>query len=235
MTPGMSSTTASRRPMMRLTSVDLPTFGRPTTASIGTRRTRLRWSPSSPSAVELPVRFVGPDAVAGETFLGHALIPVRSHTIRYSSFTTSSRSQLAGVDDDRIIGRTQRRHRAGGIEPIASLHVGKHGRVIVAAALARCSARSAAGHAPRRRRSGRSSRRRRGARRCRCRGPRPRSAHWRAISRCMSTSQLRTSATAETAETALVTWFSRISERTSSPARLIDLHRRIGADRERNP
>src|SRR3954447_16437349 len=34
-TPGVSSTTASRRPMMRLTSVDLPTFGRPTIASTG--------------------------------------------------------------------------------------------------------------------------------------------------------------------------------------------------------
>ena len=34
-TPGTSSTTASRRPRMRLTSVDLPTFGRPTTASTG--------------------------------------------------------------------------------------------------------------------------------------------------------------------------------------------------------
>src|SRR6187200_3315192 len=35
-TPGTSSTTASRRPMIRLTSVDLPTLGRPTTASTGT-------------------------------------------------------------------------------------------------------------------------------------------------------------------------------------------------------
>ena len=32
-TPGMSSTTACRRPMIRLTSVDLPTLGRPTTAT----------------------------------------------------------------------------------------------------------------------------------------------------------------------------------------------------------
>ena len=35
-TPGTSSTTASRRPMIRLTSVDLPTLGRPTTARTGT-------------------------------------------------------------------------------------------------------------------------------------------------------------------------------------------------------
>src|SRR5687767_9006901 len=35
-TPGVSSTTAWRRPMMRLTRVDLPTFGRPTTATTGT-------------------------------------------------------------------------------------------------------------------------------------------------------------------------------------------------------
>src|SRR5213595_2231673 len=35
-TPGTSSTTASRRPMMRLTNVDLPTLGRPITARTGT-------------------------------------------------------------------------------------------------------------------------------------------------------------------------------------------------------
>src|SRR6185312_16163319 len=38
-TPGTSCTTASRRPRMRLTSVDLPTLGRPTTASTGRSRT----------------------------------------------------------------------------------------------------------------------------------------------------------------------------------------------------
>jgi hypothetical protein len=34
-TPGVPSTTACRRPMMRLTNVDLPTLGRPTTAMTG--------------------------------------------------------------------------------------------------------------------------------------------------------------------------------------------------------
>ena len=34
-TPGTSWTTASRRPMMRFTRVDLPTLGRPTTATTG--------------------------------------------------------------------------------------------------------------------------------------------------------------------------------------------------------
>ena len=34
-TPGVSSTTASRRPRMRFTSADLPTFGRPTIAITG--------------------------------------------------------------------------------------------------------------------------------------------------------------------------------------------------------
>ena len=34
-TPGRSSTIASRRPMIRLRSVDLPTFGRPTIATTG--------------------------------------------------------------------------------------------------------------------------------------------------------------------------------------------------------
>ncbi len=34
-TPGSSSTMASRLPMMRFTSVDFPTFGLPTTATVG--------------------------------------------------------------------------------------------------------------------------------------------------------------------------------------------------------
>ncbi len=46
-TPGMSSTTASRRPRMRFTSDDLPTLGRPTMATTGTATA----DPSSPSSV----------------------------------------------------------------------------------------------------------------------------------------------------------------------------------------
>ena len=34
-TPGVSSTIATRRPMARLKKVDFPTFGRPTTATTG--------------------------------------------------------------------------------------------------------------------------------------------------------------------------------------------------------
>src|ERR1700712_78746 len=43
----MSCTTASRRPMMRLTKVDLPTLGRPTMARVGAGTTMP--SPASPS------------------------------------------------------------------------------------------------------------------------------------------------------------------------------------------
>ncbi len=38
-TPGCSSTIVARRPTIRFTNVDLPTFGRPTTATIGSRAT----------------------------------------------------------------------------------------------------------------------------------------------------------------------------------------------------
>ena len=44
-TPGMSCTTAARRPRMRLTSVDLPTLGRPTMATTGSGPL---WSRSCP-------------------------------------------------------------------------------------------------------------------------------------------------------------------------------------------
>jgi hypothetical protein len=36
-TPGVSWTTAARVPVRRLTSVDLPTFGKPTTATVPAR------------------------------------------------------------------------------------------------------------------------------------------------------------------------------------------------------
>ena len=45
-TPGVSSTTATRRPTMRLTRVDLPTLGRPTIASTGSASC---CSPTGPS------------------------------------------------------------------------------------------------------------------------------------------------------------------------------------------
>ena len=43
-TPGRSSTTAARRPTMRLTRVDLPTFGRPATTTRGLVRTGISWT-----------------------------------------------------------------------------------------------------------------------------------------------------------------------------------------------
>ena len=62
--PGTSWTTASRRPIIRLTSVDLPTLGRPTTARIGTTAGRRQRSMPSGSRIRwscvLPCRGPGP-------------------------------------------------------------------------------------------------------------------------------------------------------------------------------
>ncbi len=52
-TPGTSSTTASRRPIMRLTSVDLPTLGRPTTARTGRPECSPPGRMSSPSSASM--------------------------------------------------------------------------------------------------------------------------------------------------------------------------------------
>ena len=76
--PGTSSTTASRRPMIRLTSVDLPTLGRPTTASTGTGPAL---SPSSPPSVLVEAR--SNSLIAGP--------PRRADQARGSASTVSSR------------------------------------------------------------------------------------------------------------------------------------------------
>src|ERR1044071_6518842 len=54
-TPGLSCTTASRRPRMRFTRVDLPTLGLPTTASTGcggSAPVSSGWPNSSSTAVQ---------------------------------------------------------------------------------------------------------------------------------------------------------------------------------------
>ena len=57
MTPGTSCTTAARRPRMRLTSVDLPTFGRPTMATTGSGPS---WSRSCPAPAARPAARLAP-------------------------------------------------------------------------------------------------------------------------------------------------------------------------------
>ena len=58
-TPGVSSTMASRRPMKRLINVDLPTFGRPKIATIGKPRSERSLSNSqTQSAVSSSVKSV---------------------------------------------------------------------------------------------------------------------------------------------------------------------------------
>ena len=168
---------------MRFTSVDLPTLGRPTTATTGGGANSASRSPTStPSGGELPVALVGPGAVRRQS----ARCRCRRHSSASRALSARSLDEVekmchglgfghvTAVDDDRVVGRPQGRHRARGVQVVATLHVGQHGVVVVGAGRTRRSGRCVDGPAPRPTRSGRSSRRRRAGRRCRCRGPRPR-------------------------------------------------------------
>ena len=124
MTPGTSCTTASRRPRIRLTRVDLPTFGRPTTATTG-------------GGAELvngcrgvfdyfPVAFVGPGAVT------HRSARARSSTTLTKCCTTSA--SLMSLVSTMIASSAGRRGDTVSrrIQVIAPLHIGQHGRIIIA-------------------------------------------------------------------------------------------------------
>ena len=82
----MSCTTASRRPSSRLTSVDLPTFGRPTTASTGAGGTASTSSPATSGAS-------GDEVVGVEPERGHrrAVVAFRHVLLRTSSSSRTSR------------------------------------------------------------------------------------------------------------------------------------------------
>src|SRR5512144_2347101 len=67
-TPGTSSTTASRRPRIRLTSVDLPTLGRPTTANTGSGPVVV----TSGSAVIVSLSWGVPAEVRDDLLLAHS-------------------------------------------------------------------------------------------------------------------------------------------------------------------
>ena len=222
MTPGMSWTTASRRPRMRFTSVDLPTFGPP---DHGDAPAAVRTPPRSPrrhpSVADLPVAFVDSRCRRTRRASVIAALPCCSLATRSSNAADHlGFGHVAGVDQHGVVGRPQRRHRPRRVEVVATLHVGQHGLVVVASPVGDVLLVAPCARVPRPRRSGRSSRRRPAARRCRCRGPRPR--------RCRARGQLalqpppggsRTAGTADTAETALVTASPRISPDTSSPSR----------------
>ena len=163
--------------MIRLTSVDLPTLGRPTTATTGcgpARRPRRSTSGSPQLALRIRRRVMPTLTVAVEQ-----LTQLRDDLVD---------AQLGGVQHDGVGGLAQRVGRAGRVEPVPPGQVGG-GR----APRRRRPRRCGAGRGPPRRRSGRPSGRRRGRRPSRCRGPRPRSAPAPAmISRCRATSSART-------------------------------------------
>src|SRR4051812_49103155 len=117
----MSWTTASRLPRMRLTSVDLPTFGRPTTASTGTGPVVPSPPASKASADAQPEvwssligsRPGGVGALAGE---------------RHDLLDDVVERQLGRVDDDGVGGGGQRRSGAGRVVPVAAQQIGLDGR-----------------------------------------------------------------------------------------------------------
>src|ERR1043165_8602119 len=89
----MSSTTAWRRPRIRFTRVDLPTFGRPTTATTGT-------GPSSSSALAASTSAVNSSASAAQmassvTCFPVAVVEQSAHAVD-DFFDTES----GGVEDD---------------------------------------------------------------------------------------------------------------------------------------
>ena len=182
--------------MIRLTSVDLPTLGRPTTATTGTGPVVLGRRPVS--------RQLDPaDAVAS----CHA--PARSAVRGAGRRPRRCRARWC---------RARPRPAAccsGSAVRVESSRSRRARSAAVAATSAAFSALRRWARGPPRRRSGRPSGRRRGRPPCRCRGPRPRSGRRAAmISRCWATSSRRTAGTAATAETAPVTSGPRISAST---------------------
>ena len=151
------------------------------------------------------------------SLIAHAPARCSTRSSRYA--TTSDSRHVTGVDDDRVVGRTQRRHRAGGVQVVAALHVGQHRLVVAGEAVGDVLV-----VAPPRPFLGR-----RGQEDLHVGIGQHDGADVAALdhdaagpsasSRCRSTSRVRTSGTAETAETALVTASPRISTETSSPPR----------------
>ncbi len=196
--------------MIRLTRVDLPTLGRPTTATTGTgpvvlerpRRSRSARSSHHPSCHAFTVQhFAEP---------GDDLVD----------------AQLGGVQLDRVRRLPQR------VWPCGSSRAGPGGPGPRRWRRRRRRSRRCAGpRGPPRRRSGRPSGRRRGRPPRRCRGPRPRSGRrWSMMARWCATSMVRTAGTADTAETAPVTSGPRISASTRDAVGGHVVALRVGAD-----
>ena len=95
--------------MMRLTSVDLPTLGRPTTATTG----------AGPVGLDVDVR------------LDAARTPITSLTPQHLLVQQLTQlgddlvdAQLGGVELDRVVGLAQRVDGAGRVEPVPAGQVG---------------------------------------------------------------------------------------------------------------
>src|SRR5919107_1622288 len=120
-TPGVSWTTAARRPRKRLTSVDLPTLGRPTIATTG----------SGPvCSLMRPPRRRSSNARAA------LLCPCVSSRARSRARPDGAEGQLddpvddalavevGAVDDDGVLGRAQRAVGAAAVVLVAAAQVG---------------------------------------------------------------------------------------------------------------
>ena len=118
-TPGTSSTTASRRPMILLTSVDLPTLGRPTIATVGRISTpSISVSISSAYSCAIDSQSVsslhpssmvssaGPEgrSKSSESVTVRSLLRWRPVTLRWRPATRRSRRRARSVDRARPRG-----------------------------------------------------------------------------------------------------------------------------------
>ena len=107
-TPGVSSTIASRRPRNRLIKVDLPTFGRPKIATIGKPR-RLRFLSSSQmrSIVSSKSRYVESTSTASAAIVSGETVRFESIVSRLLSDVFTS-TLLSSVSFSRRTARASR-------------------------------------------------------------------------------------------------------------------------------
>ena len=139
-TPGCSSTIASRRPTMRLTSVDLPTFGRPTIATTG-----------AVGGHERSARDEG-GAVGGHDLDGMRAGPRRS--CRRGSGRARARRQAAGSASPGAASASTRLRSAPVSKPVTPMLPPKNRWRPGAAPTLPGAARAAAARAPARRAAG---------------------------------------------------------------------------------
>ena len=230
----MSCTTASRRPRIRFTSVDLPTLGRPTTATTGGGAYSASRSPTSipsggssqsPSSDQVPSASASVSLIAVLSVLGAGAR--RCFRVRLPLLDEVEKvcynlgfGHVTAVDDDRVsrrpAGATPPASSPGGpgdarrpaprrsprVEPVETFwSLRRRARSSADAVRKIFTSASGSTTVPMSRPSTTTV------------------TDPSASSRCRSTSRVRTSGTADTAETAFVTASPRISAETSSPPR----------------